>query len=193
MKKTIMAVAAAVMMSVSALAQQEVQPQQAGGEPRQMDKTELVKQHTERMVTEYGLNADQAAKLLEVNTQYFDKMPFMMMRGQRGGQRGQRPQQMRGGQRPQRMGGDSLRFGGQRPQRIGGERGQRPMMNREERRGLQRRGGEDPDCRPVQEVQGVAAASAAARSAWWPAWSAPSASKQRLMSACTCLNSGLSM
>ena len=117
MKKTIMAVAAAVMMSVSALAQQEVQPQQAGGEPRQMDKTELVKQHTERMVTEYGLNADQAAKLLEVNTQYFDKMPFMMMRGQRGGQRGQRPQQMRGGQRPQR---------------IGGERGQRPMMNREE-------------------------------------------------------------
>ena len=132
MKKTIMAVAAAVMMSVSALAQQEVQPQQAGDEPRQMDKTELVKQHTERMVTEYGLNADQAAKLLEVNTQYFDKMPFMMMRGQRGGQRGQRPQQMRGGQRPQRMGGDSLRFGGQRPQRIGGERGQRPMMNREE-------------------------------------------------------------
>ena len=54
-----------------------------------MDRTEMVKNQTDRMVKEYGLNDEQAAKLLELNTSFADKMP-RMRGGQRpgGGQRG---------------------------------------------------------------------------------------------------------
>ena len=142
MKKTMMAIAAAMMMSASMMAQNE-QPQ--AQQAPQMDRAEMLKARTEQMVKDYGLNEEQAKKLEALNTEYAEKIPMMpMMRGQRGqGQRGQmgqgqRPQmgQMGQGQRPQRQTGDSTRRG-QRPQmgqmgQMG--QGQRPQMNFEEMR-----------------------------------------------------------
>ena len=134
MKTTILAIAAALMMSATAMAQDN---QAQGQRPRQMDRTEMIKARTDYMVKEYGLNDEQAQKLLALNTEYAEKMP--MMRGQRGqGQRqqgqagqGQRPERREGqagqGQRPERQQGDSLRRG-QRGQ------GQRQQMNPEEMR-----------------------------------------------------------
>lgn len=138
-----MAIAAAMMMSASMMAQNE-QPQ--AQQAPQMDRAEMLKARTEQMVKDYGLNEEQAKKLEALNTEYAEKIPMMpMMRGQRGqGQRpqgqmgqGQRPQgQMGQGQRPQRQPGDSTRRG-QRPQmgqmgQMG--QGQRPQMNFEEMR-----------------------------------------------------------
>ena len=143
MKKTMMAIAAAMMMSASMMAQNE-QPQ--AQQAPQMDRAEMLKARTEQMVKDYGLNEEQAKKLEALNTEYAEKIPMMpMRRGQRGqGQRpqgqmgqGQRPQgQMGQGQRPQRQPGDSTRRG-QRPQmgqmgQMG--QGQRPQMNFEEMR-----------------------------------------------------------
>ncbi len=120
MKKMFLALAAAMMMSASAMAQ-EAQQQQ----PRQMDQGEMAKMRTEQMVKDYGLNEEQAAKLLELNTEFQSKMP-MMGRGMRGGQR---PQMGQGGERPQRQMGQ----GGERPQRPQmGQGGERPRMNFEE-------------------------------------------------------------
>ena len=116
MKKTFLALAAAMMMSVSMMAQDQQAPQR-----RQFDPAEMAKQRTEMMVKEYELNEEQAKKLLDLNTQYADKMPMM---GPRGGQRGERPQAGER-QRPQRP--DSTRQGQQRP-----GRGEGPRMNREE-------------------------------------------------------------
>ncbi|MCR5159287.1 MAG: DUF4890 domain-containing protein [Prevotella sp.] len=116
MKKTFLALAAAMMMSIGAMAQQQ------GPQPRQFDPKEMAKQRTEMMVREYSLSEEQSAKLLDLNVRFADKMP-MMGRGF-GGQRGQRPQA--GEQRrPQRN--DTTRQGGPRA-----PRGERPQMNREE-------------------------------------------------------------
>ena len=131
MKKTMMAIAAAMMMSASMMAQNE-QPQ--AQQAPQMDRAEMLKARTEQMVKDYGLNEEQAKKLEALNTEYAEKIPMMpMMRGQQG-QRGQRPQgQMGQGQRPQRQPGDSTRRG-QRPQMGQMGQGQRPQMNFEEMR-----------------------------------------------------------
>lgn len=130
MKKTMMAIAAAMMMSASMMAQNE-QPQ--AQQAPQMDRAEMLKARTEQMVKDYGLNEEQAKKLEALNTEYAEKIPMMpMMRGQRG--QGQRPQgQMGQGQRPQRQPGDSTRRG-QRPQMGQMGQGQRPQMNFEEMR-----------------------------------------------------------
>jgi hypothetical protein len=120
MKRTILAIAAAMMMSASIMAQDNNEQQR---EPRRTDRTEMLKMRTEQMAKEYGLDEAQQKKLLEVNTQYADKLPMMMMGRRGGGPRGERPQA--GQQRPQRP--DSARQGGPR-----GERGQRPQWNREE-------------------------------------------------------------
>lgn len=133
MKTTILAIAAAMMMSATAMAQNE----QAQGQPRQFDRAAMMKARTEQMVKDYGLNEEQAKKLETLNTEFAEKMP--MMRGMRGqGQRpqgqagqGQRPERGQGqagqGQRPQRQQGDSIRRG-QRGQ------GQGQQMNFEEMR-----------------------------------------------------------
>lgn len=117
MKKLMMALVAAMMMSASAMAQDN---QQQGRQPRQFNPEEMAKQRTEQMVKEYGLTEEQGKKLLDLNTKFMDKMP-MMGRGFRGGQRGQRPQT--DGERPQRE--------ETAPQ---GERPQRPQFNPEEMR-----------------------------------------------------------
>lgn len=95
MKKSILAIFAIVTLSTSVMAQSENAP--APQNP-QMDQTEMIKNQTDRMVKEYGLNETQAAQLQELNKNFADKMPRM---------RGPRP----GGQR----GGNGQRGGGMRP------------------------------------------------------------------------------
>ena len=117
MKKMFLALAAAMMMSASAMAQEATEQQQ------RPSNEEMLKMRTEQMVKDYSLNEEQAAKLLELNKEYQEKIPMMGMgmgRGQRGGMRGQRPE---GGNRPQ---------AGERPQRPQGQGGERPRMNFEE-------------------------------------------------------------
>ena len=105
----ILAFAAAVMMSANVMAQNE-RPQ-----GQQMDRAEMLKLRTDQMVKDYGLNEDQAKKVLDLNTKYADKIPMMRGRGGQG-QRGERPQGQEGQrQRPQ---GDA------RPQGQGGQRSQ---------------------------------------------------------------------
>lgn len=85
MKKAMMALVAAVMMSANALAQDNEQVQA----PQQpvMDKAEMIKARTEQMVKEYELTEEQAGLLLELNTEFADKMPMMMGPGPRDGRR----------------------------------------------------------------------------------------------------------
>lgn len=120
MKKIVLAIAAALMMSFNAMAQDADNAQQ--GQRKQMDRTEMIQHRTDATVKKYGLNEEQAAKLLELNTKYADKLRPRMMggpRGQRGaGFQGQRPQ------RPQRQQGDSISqerrrgFGGGNPEEM---------------------------------------------------------------------------
>ena len=70
MKKMILALVAAMTMT-SVQAQDNNSP--ARGERRQFDRTEMLKQRTDETVKKYGLNEEQAAKLLELNTKYADK------------------------------------------------------------------------------------------------------------------------
>lgn len=89
MKKTMMAIAAALIMSANVMAQDDNQ-QDVRRQRGPVDQTEMVKQRTERTVREYGLNEEQAAQLLELNKKYADKMGPRM--GQRRGQRMGRPE-----------------------------------------------------------------------------------------------------
>lgn len=99
MKRTVLALVAMMTMT-AAMAQSN--EQQAQGQRRQFDRTEMIKQRTDDAVKKYGLSEDQAAKLLELNTKYADKMgPGMGGRGGRGmrprpnfgnAQQGQRPE-----------------------------------------------------------------------------------------------------
>ena len=120
MKKMMMAIAAAMMMSTGVMAQDGPQPGDRG--PRRFDPAEMMKQRTERMVQEYGLNEEQAQKLLALNTDFAEKMP-MMGRGHRGGMRGGRPQAGER-QRDRQEPADTT----MRP----APRGDRPQMSREE-------------------------------------------------------------
>lgn len=91
MKKMMMALVAAMMLSTAATAQD-------GGCPRKdktprMNKTEMVQRRTDAFAQRYGLDDQQKAKLLKLNTEYADKMP--MMRPRHGGPRGQRPDSIR--------------------------------------------------------------------------------------------------
>ncbi len=126
MKNFIMVLMAAFMMTGTAVAQETK-------ERKQMSETEMIKQRTDRMVKQYGLDESQSAKLLELNTQFAKKLPRRGMgpRGQRGarpegnGQRGARPEgNGQGGARPEGNGQGGVRpeGNGQRPE----GNGQRP-------------------------------------------------------------------
>lgn len=100
MKKLMMTLVAALLMSATAMAQEN-----NGQRPqRQMDPAEMAKAQTERMAEEYGLSAEQKDKLLELNTKYAGKIRMGGMRGMRGGQGGPRGGQggMQQGERPSR-------------------------------------------------------------------------------------------
>lgn len=91
MKKMIFAFVALISMTAA-----QAQDDNNGKRPErpQMDRTEMVKHRTDDTVKKYGLDSNQAAKLLELNTKYADKMGrgFGGRPGGFGGQRGQRPQ-----------------------------------------------------------------------------------------------------
>lgn len=90
MKKTILAIAAAVMMSSSMLAQENKSDDK---QAMKMDRTEMVKKRTEETAKRYGLDEEQTAKLLDLNTRYAEQMG---PRGPRHGMhRGQRPDSMK--------------------------------------------------------------------------------------------------
>ena len=117
MKKVLLAMVAGMMMTANVMAQEA---NQNGQERRQMDPKEMVKQRTEQTVKQYGLNEEQASKLLDLNTRFMGKIPMGPMGGQRMGQ-GRRPQMGQMGQMPQRP---------QRPQNdsVQGRRAQRGQM-----------------------------------------------------------------
>ena len=70
MKKIFLTLAAAVLLSASAIAQDDNRRQQR---PR-MDRTEMLKMRTEQTAKQYNLDETQTAKLLELNTKYADTM-----------------------------------------------------------------------------------------------------------------------
>ena len=115
MKKVFLALVAMITVT-AAQAQGDNRPQRGD---RQVDRTEMIKQRTDNTVQKYGLNEDQAAKLLSLNTKYADQIGFGMgMGGRRGGGQG-------GGMRPR------PHFGGGNGQ--GFQQGQRPEMTEEMR------------------------------------------------------------
>lgn len=123
MKKIVLTMIAVVAMSMSVMAQDTTQVRR---QFPQMNAEQMAKERTDAVVKKYGLNDDQAKKLLDLNTRFADKIrPMGMMRGQRGGQRMQGDRNSR----PQRMAPDSLRANGRRG---GGQRGNFGGFNREE-------------------------------------------------------------
>ena len=98
MKQLLMTIVAAVMFSSAAMAQDQEKGKK---------KEEMAKHRTEKMVKDYDLNESQAAKLLELNTKYADKMrSHHGPRGPHGphGMKGQRPEPPKGdmkGERPE--------------------------------------------------------------------------------------------
>lgn len=108
MKKIMIAMAAAILMSTTALAQDE---KKQGNRPeRKFDKTEMVKKRTDDAVKKYGLNDKQAKELLDLNTKYADKM------GPRRGHHGPRGPRPEGRPMPPRDGQQGAREGGKRPE-----------------------------------------------------------------------------
>ena len=117
MKKMILAFAAMMLTAtVSAQEKEMVNPEQ-----KQLDKIEMAKRRTDETVKKLGLNDEQAAQLLELNTKYAEKMG-PGMRGKRFGRQGERRQL--DGQAPMKHRPDSLAKKGDRPER--------PMMKNPE-------------------------------------------------------------
>jgi Spy/CpxP family protein refolding chaperone len=120
MKKIVLAIAAALMMSTAVMAQDG-----QNRERRQMNPEEMTQRRTEMMVQQYNLNETQAKQLLELNKEYQGKMGFGF-----GGPREQRPG-MRNGNRGQRPEGNDTIQRRPRPQQGQGN-GERPRFNMEE-------------------------------------------------------------
>lgn len=78
MKKMLVTMMAALLVSTSAIAQEEKSEKRP---ERKFDKTEMIKHRTDETVSRYKLNDKQAKQLLELNTKYADKM---MPRGPHG-------------------------------------------------------------------------------------------------------------
>lgn len=89
MKKVVLTIIAAVAMSFSAMAQEQPQNDQR----REFNPEEMAKNRTEEAVKKYGLNEEQASKLLDLNKRFSEKMRPMrrdMRPGRPNGNRGQR-------------------------------------------------------------------------------------------------------
>ncbi len=114
MKKVMITLMAAVLMSTQAIAQEEKE----GKRPeKKFDKTEMVKHRTDETVKRYSLNDKQAKELLELNNKYADKM------GPRGGRHHHHGPEGR----PERPPKDDANAKGKRPEppKDGGQRGER--------------------------------------------------------------------
>lgn len=105
MKQIVIAMAAALMLSSTAMAQDDKQGKRDGKRP---DKTEMIQHRTDEVAKKYNLTEQQKEQLKALNTKYADNFGRGM--GPRGG-RGGRPDMQRQGdnkrERPQQ---------GQRPQ-----------------------------------------------------------------------------
>ena len=115
MKKLIMTMMAAVLMSATAFAQDEKQCNcNCKCKDKKPDKTEMVKHRTDKMVKRYQLNDKQAKQLFDLNTKFADKMRPMggpHHHGPKGGPgrppqagpdgKGDRPAPPKDGQRPE--------------------------------------------------------------------------------------------
>ena len=97
MKKILLTLAAAFIMSATAFAQGGF----GGGQ--QFDPEQMIKMRTDRTVEQYKLNADQAKQLLDLNTKYNDRLMggFGGFGGRRGGGMGQGGGFGQGGQMPE--------------------------------------------------------------------------------------------
>lgn len=109
MKQIVMTIAAMILLSTAAVAQDN--NRQNG---QRLDPQEMIQRRTDRTVQQYGLNADQAKQLLELNKKYADVMAPRGFRGPRDGQGARQ-----GGNRQRPAQGDSIRQ----------QRGQRPEMS----------------------------------------------------------------
>ncbi len=78
MKKGIIALAAALVMSMAATAQDRV------GGMKTVDASSIMKKRTETMVEKYKLNEEQAAKLQTLNEEFGKNLGPMMRMGNRG-------------------------------------------------------------------------------------------------------------
>ena len=120
MKKMLMTLLAAVMVSTAAVAQYKDDNKSPQDNNR---KQEMVKHRTDRLVKDYQLNDKQAKQLLELNTKYADKMrPHHPRHHGPHGMRGQRPEPPKGdvkGERPEPPKGDKK---GERPEPPKGDR-----------------------------------------------------------------------
>ena len=116
MKKMILALVA--LMTITSVQAQD-DNNSSRGERRRFDRTEMMKRRTDETVKKYGLNEEQAAKLLELNNKYADKM-VPAMGGARDGRRG--------GARP----AFDANRGGNRQQ------GQRPEMTEEQKQNMEK-------------------------------------------------------
>ena len=120
MKKIVIALVAVMTMSLSVMAQDTTRVRRDF--PRQSVE-EMAKQRTDDAVKKYGLNEEQAKKLLDLNTRFAEKMrPMGMGGGPRQG-RGQRD-----GRGP-RMSQDTVRHDMPR-ERRGDFRGNREEMQK---------------------------------------------------------------
>lgn len=81
MKKILIMILAFVGFSMGTMAQNE--EKECCG--KKMDKTEVIKQRTDRFVKRYGLDQLQAEQLLALNTKYADKLPRMHKPNGKGG------------------------------------------------------------------------------------------------------------
>ena len=93
--------AAALLMSATAMAQDETSQARPG--QKRFSQTEMVQKWTDRTVKKYGLNDEQAAKLMELNTKYADKIGPGFRRP------GQHPNFKRGNMPDRKNAPDSLR------------------------------------------------------------------------------------
>lgn len=110
MKKIVMTMAVALLVSTGAMAQDVKNP-----ERKQLTKAEMIQHRTDRMVKTYQLSEEQAAKLLELNNQYAD-----VTAGPRRGGNGPRPDFRRPDGKPQEQMPDSLKKKGPRGEKMGG-------------------------------------------------------------------------
>lgn len=82
MRKLAIALAALLLTATAATAQNDK------SEKKPIDRTEMLKKRTEFTVKRYGLDEKQAARLLELNTKFADKMGPRAFGMGRGGRRG---------------------------------------------------------------------------------------------------------
>ena len=113
MKKIALAIAAALMMTSTVMAQET---KKGEGQPRKFDKTEMVKHRTDQMVKQYGLNAKQQKQLQALNETYADKMGPRGRHFRHHGKFGQRPDSIKGKRPMPPKDGQKPAFkGGQKP------------------------------------------------------------------------------